>query len=61
MSDEKVDWALVQAREILRARYVDAAFKNEPRGMKRGGWIDDLADDIAKAIRSATKRTKEPA
>lgn len=57
---DQTDWALTLARDLIRRNSVAAAFKDEPNGMKRGGWADAFAEDIASELRKAFAPTQTP-
>jgi hypothetical protein len=51
------DWALKMARDLIRRHFDSVVFKDEPNGLKRGGWADGFADDIARELRRQRELT----
>lgn len=48
------------AREVMRRHYtIGFAFKEEPNGMKNGGWADNFAEDIAAEMRLIAKEAEK--
>src|SRR5262245_3440359 len=44
------------ARALIRRNFANVTFKDEPGGMKRGGWADTFADDLAALLRRQPKQ-----